>query len=84
MRRRKTTVEQEKAPTKFVETTIMAIELVEEDIDTIKLRFSFANKAKFTKQFQKYDWNYRNYWKQKKPGDDIRLIIRASKIQDIS
>lgn len=81
--RRKTTVEQDMAPAKFVETTIVSMETVEEDVDTIKVKFSFGNKARFKKKFYKYSWEYISYWKKKQPGDKVTLVVRASTIQNI-
>ena len=83
MRRRKYQVQQQEAPIKRVYTSIKEIEIKEEDVDTIKIRYTFENGRALVKTFKKYSFEYRA-WREKKVGDEIVLETRAGIIVDAS
>ena len=83
MRRRKYQVQQQEAPIKQVSTSIKDIEIKEEDVDTIKIRYTFENGRALVKTFKKYSLEYRA-WRDKKVGDEIVLKTRAGIIVDAS
>ena len=83
MKRRKYLIEQAEAPIKILETTIKDIKIKDEDVDTITLQFTLQNGIRFSKQFYKYSFDYYKKWKEKGPGDPVRLKVKASKVIDI-
>lgn len=83
MKRRKSKVEQEPAETKHVTTTIMSMENIGEDDETVTVKFCFANKTKFIKKFQKDSREYFQWSQMKKTGDEVLLITCAGIIRDI-
>lgn len=83
MRRRKYQVQQQEAPIKQVSTSIKDIEIKEEDVDTIKIRYTFENGRALVKTFKKHSFEYRA-WRDKKVGDEIVLKTRAGIIVDAS
>ena len=83
MRRQKYLVQQQEARIIPVYTCLKGIEILEEDVDTIKIRYTFENGRALVKTFKKYSFEYK-IWSKKKVGNQIVLKTKAGIIIEVS